>query len=147
MPSPVELQRRKERGRERVSPGPIACVAVVGAYAASVRHCQAEVPLPAGVGGIGDLAYLGLAGLHPGGLGATPRRKPRGKPRPPEDVAYNRALSRRRILVENTIGRLRRYQSLSQMDRHHRKGHTPRVVAVAGLVNRQIEHRLGGCVC
>ena len=103
--------------------------------------------LPAGVGGIGDLAYLGLAGLHPAGLGATPRRKPRGKPRPPEDVAFNQALSRRRILVENTIGRLRRYQSLTQMDRHHRRGHTSRVVAVAGLVNRQIEHRLGGSVC
>jgi hypothetical protein len=36
---------------------------------------------------------------------------------------------------------------LTQMDRHHRKGHTPRVVAVAGLVNRQIEHRLGGYAC
>jgi len=103
--------------------------------------------LPAGVGGIGDLAYLGLAALHPAGLGATPRRKPRGKPRPPEDVAYNRAMSRRRVLVENTIGRFRRYQCLTQMDRHHRKGHTLRVVAVAGLVNRQIEHRLGGYAC
>jgi hypothetical protein len=103
--------------------------------------------LPAGVGGIGDLAYLGLSALHPQGLGATPRRKPRGKARPLEDVAYNQALSRRRVLVENTIGRLRRYQCLTQMDRHHRKGHTPRVVAVAGLVNRQFEHRLGGCVC
>jgi hypothetical protein len=56
-------------------------------------------------------------------------------------------MSRRRVLVENTIGRLRCYQCLTQMDRHHRKGHTPRVAAVAGLVNRQIEHRLGDYVC
>ena len=103
--------------------------------------------LPADVGGIGDLAYLGIAALHPQGLGATPRKKPRGKERPPEDVLYNRAFSRRRIVVENSIGRLRRYQCLSQMDRHHRQQHTARVVAVAGLVNRQIDHRLRGCVC
>jgi hypothetical protein len=101
--------------------------------------------LPPGVGGVADLAYLGAAALHPQALFATPRRKPRGKERLPEDVAYNRALSRRRIVVEHTIGRMRRYQSLFQMDRHHREGHTQRVAAVAGLVNRQIEHRFGAC--
>jgi DDE superfamily endonuclease/Helix-turn-helix of DDE superfamily endonuclease len=98
--------------------------------------------LPSGVGGVADLAYLGAAVLHPQALFATPRRKPRGKERPPEDVAYNRALSRRRIVVEHTIGRLRRYQALSQVDRHRRRGHTARVRAVAGLVNRMLDHRL-----
>jgi len=110
--------------------------------------------LPEGVSGEGDLAYMGIASLHPQGLGFTPRRKPRGvdkarprgqdKARPPEDVAYNRAFARSRIVVEHTILRMRRYQSLYQTDRHHRniKGHTERVAAVAGLVNRQIRHRL-----
>jgi len=98
--------------------------------------------LPEGVGGIGDLAYVGIAKLHPQGLGASPRRKPRGQPRPPEDVAYNTAFSRRRIIVENTIGRLRRYQSLTQTDRQHRQNHAARVRAVAGLVNRQLAHRM-----
>lgn len=98
--------------------------------------------LPAGVGGIGDLAYLGLGTLHPQGLGATPRRKPRGKPRPPEDVCFNRAFAKRRIKVEHTIGRLRRYACLAQTDRHHRLDHTARVCAVAGLVNRHIRARL-----
>jgi hypothetical protein len=49
--------------------------------------------LPDGVGGIGDLAYVGIDKLHPQALGASPRRKPRGKPRPPEDSAYNTAFS------------------------------------------------------
>jgi hypothetical protein len=98
--------------------------------------------LPPGVGGIGDLAYVGIARLHPDGLGAAPRRKPRGQPRPLGDVAYNTAFSRRRIIVENTIGRLRRYQSITQTDRNPRRLHTPRVVAIAGLVNRQMAHRL-----
>ena len=98
--------------------------------------------LPEGVGGIGDLGYVGIHKLHPAGLGACPRRKPRGNPRPQEDVAYNTAFSRRRIIVENTIGRMRRYQSLTQPDRNHRQLHAERVVAIAGLVNRQMTHRL-----
>ena len=98
--------------------------------------------LPEGVGGIGDLAYVGIEKLHPQGLAASPRRKPRGKPRPPEDLVYNTAFSRRRIIVENTIGRLRRYQSLNQTDRQHRQNHASRVQAVAGLVNRQLAHRM-----
>jgi hypothetical protein len=93
--------------------------------------------LPPGVAGLGDLAYIGIAALHPQGLGFTPRRKPRGQPRPAEDVAYNTAFSRARIGVEHTIGQMRRYQSVTQMDRNHRRQHAPRVVAVAGLVNRK----------
>lgn len=98
--------------------------------------------LPEGVGAIGDLAYVGIGEAHPRGLGATPRRKPRGKERPEEDIDFNRAIAKRRIKVEHTIGRMRRYQSLSQTDRHHRRNHTARTCAVAGLVNRQIRCRL-----
>jgi hypothetical protein len=98
--------------------------------------------LPPDVGAAGDLAYVGIAPLHPQGLGATPRRKPRGKPRPDEDIAYNQAFARRRVGVEHTIGRMRRYQALTQPDRHHRRCHTARVRAVAGLANLQLDHRL-----
>jgi DDE superfamily endonuclease len=97
--------------------------------------------LPEGVGGIGDLGYVGIAELHPGGLGASPRRKPRGKERPPEDRRYNRAFSRRRIVVEHGIGRLRRFRAVAHVNRHPRKGHAMRVRAVAGLVNRMLDHR------
>jgi len=98
--------------------------------------------LPDGVGGLGDLGYQGIAKLHP--LCAAPRKKPRGKdkPRPPEDAAYNHAFSRRRIIVENSINRLRRYQCLTQTDRQHRQNHSARVCAVAGLVNRQLWARM-----
>lgn len=96
--------------------------------------------LPAGVGGMGDLGYTGIETLHP--WSAAPRRKPRGRARPAEDIQYNTAFAQRRVIVENSIGRMRRYQSITQADRQHRQLHTPRVVAVAGLVNRQIAHRL-----
>jgi len=92
--------------------------------------------LPTGVGICGDLAYVGVNDLVPGVAGATPRRKPRGQPRPGEDVAYNTAFARRRVGVEHQIGRMRRYESLTQRDRHHRRGITARNRAVAGLVNR-----------
>lgn len=95
--------------------------------------------LPEGVGVGGDLAYIGADKLHPEGLAATPRRKPRGQERPAADIEYNRAFARRRVPVEHTIGRLRRYQALTQVDRHHRTNHTARVRAVAGLVNRKLQ--------
>jgi len=106
-----------------------------------LRQSELLNRLPTGVGAIGDLAYTGIDKLHPQGLGAAPRKKPRGKERPTEDIDYNTAFARRRIVVENTIGRLRIYQSLTQMDRQHRIGHTTRVRAVAGLVNLQIRCR------
>jgi DDE superfamily endonuclease/Helix-turn-helix of DDE superfamily endonuclease len=99
--------------------------------------------LPDGVGLEGDLAYVGIKDAHPQGLGATPRKKPRGKdkPRPAEDIAYNTAFSRRRIIVEHQIQRARIYESLTQTDRQHRRNHKARVVAVAGLVNLQMDYR------
>ncbi len=108
--------------------------------------------LPKGVGGEGDGAYVGIDKLHPQGLGATPRRKPHGKgrhrprgqdkARPVEDIAYNRAFAQRRVVVEHTLRRIRQYQALAQLDRHHRQLHTERVEAVAGLVNRKMHSRL-----
>jgi hypothetical protein len=93
--------------------------------------------LPDRVGGIGDCGYQGIHDL----LGYSPRQKPRGKARPPQDVAYNTAFSRRRMIVENTLNRVRRYQALSQTDREHRRHHAARLRAVAGLVNHQIRSR------
>ena len=112
------------------APGPTADIKLL-------EQSQLLERLPVGVGGLGDLAYVGIDKLHPAGLGATPRRKPRGKDRPPEDVCYNRAFARRRIVVEHTIGRMRRYQAITQLDREQRRNHTARVRAVGGLVNRQ----------
>jgi hypothetical protein len=114
-------------------PGPLADIKVLEASSVLER-------LPSGVGAIGDCGYQGIHDLHP--LAHSPRKKPRGKARPPEDVAYNTAFSRRRIIVENSIGRMRRYQAITQTDRHHRQLHAARVRAVAGLANRQIAHRL-----
>jgi len=104
-----------------------------------LKHSRVLDYLPEGVGCMGDLGYQGIHNLHP--LAFSPRKKPRSMPRPEADIAYNSAFSTRRIVVENSIGKLRRFQALSQTDRHHRLHHTARVRAVAGLVNRQISRR------
>ena len=96
--------------------------------------------LPDLTGMMGDAAYQGIAKLHP--LGCSPYKKPIRGELTEAMIAYNHAFSQRRIIVETIINRLRRYQSLTQMDRQHRHGHTARVCAVAGLVNRQLRHRM-----
>jgi hypothetical protein len=115
-------------------PGPTADIKLL-------EHSRLLERLPGGVGALGDLAYVGIDKLHPTGNAATPRRKPRGKPRPPEDVAFNQAFARRRIVVEHSIGLARRFEAITQTDRHHRKHHTARIVAVCGLVNRRLAYR------
>lgn len=104
-----------------------------------LKQSQVLERLPEGVGCMGDSAYQGVYKLH--SLAFSPRKKPRSKPRPEQDIAYNHAFSQRRIAVENTICLMRWFRALSQTDRHHRLNHTARVRAVAGLVNRQIARR------
>lgn len=112
-------------------PGPTADMALL-------EQSQLLTRLPDGVGAIGDLAYIGIDKLHPTGNAASPRRKPRKRARPPEDVAFNTAFAQRRIYVEHAIGRARHFEAITQMDRHHRRNHTARVVAICGLVNRRL---------
>jgi hypothetical protein len=88
--------------------------------------------LPEGVRGLGDKAYQGVDPRL-----ATPRRKPRGKPRPPADVVFNRAFAQVRIGGEHTIRDLRLFQALTQADRHRRRGQPARVCAVVGLRARR----------
>ena len=131
----VKTQVAVDEGDQRIvdvapsEPGPMADVSVL-------RRSGFLSRVPRGVGVLGDLAYVGMTEGYPAVPGAWPRRKPRGKPRPAGDVAYNTAFARRRVPVEHAIGRMRRYQAVTQRDRHHRWGITSRNRAVAGLVNR-----------
>ena len=89
--------------------------------------------LPPDTAYLADLGYPGLEKELP--LAAIPRKKPRGQPRSEADKAFNTLYAALRIGVEHTIGRLRNYQALTLRDRHHRRYHIDRVVAVAGLIN------------
>lgn len=97
--------------------------------------------LPEGVGCLCDSAYQGVAKLHP--LGRSPFKRLGGKAPPLTEAqrAYNHAFASQRIVVENTLCRMRCFQCLTQRDRQHRTRHTARVCAVAGLVNRCLQAR------
>jgi hypothetical protein len=116
-------------------PGPTADITLL-------KETQVLDALPEDVGAWGDSAYQGIQDLHPQGLGAHPRKKPRGKPRPPEDKAYNTAFSKERIIVEHRIGHIRHFQATQQMYRHDLDSHSSVAVAVAGVVNRRYLYRL-----
>lgn len=107
-------------------PGPTADISLL-------EHSGLLERLPDEVGLGGDLAYLPLGKLRKNGF--SPRRKPRGQPRPIQDKVFNRVFSHFRIIVEHSIGRMRRFQAITQPDRHHRRYHAARTRAIAGLVN------------
>jgi hypothetical protein len=107
---------------------------------ALMRQTQPWHRLPPGVALLGDQAYRTLNRHYP--LSFCPRRKPIRRPRSPDDILYNRAFAQRRIVVENTICRMRRFACLTQTDRHHRRRLDQRRLAVALLVNHQLASRL-----
>ena len=96
-------------------------------------HSGTSDRLPSNTAFLADLGYPGLIKDLP--LAAIPRRKPRSQPRPAADVLFNTQFAQVRVEVEHTIAMIRRYLALTLRDRHHRRFHTERVVAVAGLVN------------
>ena len=115
-------------GADRV-PGPPAALTVLKGSALPGRR-------PPGTGRRGDSAAPGRATRPP--EGDSPRKKPQGPARPAEDRASHRARARRRGRAAQRRGRLRRGAARAARDRPQRAGHTRRVCAVAGRVNRQL---------
>lgn len=87
------------------------------------------VVVPPGVKGYGDTAYLGT-GLK------TPRRKPRKGVLTPRQRAGNRRVSRRRIVAEHGIGKMKVWRIAAERWRNPRRRHTLMMKNVAGLHNR-----------
>lgn len=111
--------------------GPFSDVTLLAASGLA-RRLHPEVDL------IGDGGFVGMAEFRAGGRARIPRRNHARRPLTEADRQWNRVLAGRRVKVEHGIRRLRVYQCLSHRDRHHRRGHERRVVAVAGLVNRRL---------
>lgn len=84
---------------------------------------------PHGVRRTGDTAYLGTALC-------TPRRRPPKGTWPPRQKAGNRCVSRRRIVVEHGIGKMKVWRIAAERYRNPRRRHTLIIKNVAGLHNR-----------
>jgi hypothetical protein len=88
-----------------------------------------------------DKGYDGLQKDHPDHKLYQPYKARRNRPLTEEEKAYNRHLSRYRIVVEHTNAQLNQYQVLVQVYRHAREGHGRVFRAVAYLVDRRIRER------
>jgi len=89
-----------------------------------------------------DLGYQGILSDYIGDEIQIPHKKPRKSKKKPvtsltdEQKAENRALSSIRILVENAIGGLKRYNILVHRFRNHRNNFDDDVITIAaGLWN------------
>jgi hypothetical protein len=91
---------------------------------------------------LADLGYLGIRTDYTGEQIALPHKKPRKSKRHPDTAltdaqkAENRALSQVRILIENAIGGMKRYNILIDRFRNRRGNFQDDVIAIcAGLWN------------
>ena len=89
---------------------------------------------------LADAGYQGLAGLHSNSQ--TPAKKSKLHPLSREQKISNRALSRKRILIENIIRRLKIFRILSERYRNRRKRFGLRFNLIAAICNLElkIEH-------
>lgn len=78
---------------------------------------------------ISDLGYFGAKGI------TMPIKKPKGKKLTAEQKKFNRKLSKQRIIVEHTIGKMKVFQILSQRYRNDLSNHSLVFKNVAGLHN------------
>lgn len=86
---------------------------------------------------LADSGYQGLAKLHPNS--ETPYKKSKSNPLTKDEKRANHDLSRRRILVENVIGRLKVFRILSERYRNRRKRFSLRFNLIAAIYNLELQ--------
>ena len=86
---------------------------------------------------LADAGYQGLTGLHPNSQ--TPAKKSKLHPLSQEQKDCNRALSRKRILVEHIIRKLKIFRILSERYRNRRKRFGLRFNLIAAICNLELK--------
>jgi len=88
-----------------------------------------------------DLGYLGIEKDFPEQLSALPYKKKRNQQQQElsqQEIEFNTILSKKRIVVEHTICRLKKYRILADMFRNKLRKYDRISDVVAGLVNYRI---------
>jgi len=85
---------------------------------------------------LADSGYQGLAKLHE--RNRTPQKKSKKRQLTKDERRAKRALSRRRIVVENVIRRLKIFRILSERYHNRRKRFSLRFNLIAGLYNFEL---------
>lgn len=90
-------------------------------------------PLPKNARAFADSGYQGYQDDHP--AIDIPYKKPKKGKLTKEEKRYNHALSRFRVRVEHTIGRMKRFRILADRFRYPRTRHTVKFSIIAGITN------------
>jgi hypothetical protein len=85
-----------------------------------------------------DLGYLGVEKDYPEQISSIPQRKKRNLDLSAEERYYSKDHSKRRIVIEHTICRLKKYRILSDVFRNELRKHNKVSDIVSGLVNYRI---------
>jgi hypothetical protein len=91
-----------------------------------------------------DLGYLGVEKDFLQQLSSLPCRKKRNQQElPAEEKDYNKSHSKRRIVIEHTICRLKKYRIISDVFRNKLRKYNHISYIVSGLVNYRIIRQVG----
>ncbi len=85
-----------------------------------------------------DLGYLGIEKDFSDKLLSIPYRKKRNLELLQEEKEHNKSHSRKRIVIEHTISRLKKYRILADVFRNKLRKHNKVSDIVAGLINYRI---------
>jgi len=99
---------------------------------------DSQTPLGEHISALGDAGYQGLAHLHANSQ--TPAKKSKLQPLTTEQKRANRRLSRKRILIENIIRKLKIFRILCERYRNRRKRFGLRFNLIAAIYNLELEH-------
>lgn len=128
----VVVKKKKKPGRGQ-KPRRLRIASVSKSFAGSTHdkrvYDRTRVKVPEGVPACGDTAYQGT-GME------SPTRKPRGGALTARQKRGNRRISRRRIVVEHGIGKMKIWRIAADRYRNPRCRHTLMFKNVAGLHNR-----------
>ena len=85
-----------------------------------------------------DLGYLGMEKDYPEQRSSLPNRKKRSLKLLQEEKEYNLQHAKKRIVIEHTICRLKKYRILSDIFRNNLRKYNKVSDIVSGLVNYRI---------
>ena len=85
---------------------------------------------------LADSGYQGIMKMY--SQAQTPRKSSKLKPLTLEDKAYNHALSKERIKVENIFAKVKTFKIFSTTYRNRRKRFGLRMNLIAGIINREL---------
>jgi hypothetical protein len=128
----VVVARRKKKPGPGAQPRRVRIAAVSGTFAGKAHdkkvYDATRVLCPPGVRRTGDTGYVGT-GLE------TPTRRPPGRTLSDRQKAGNRRVSRRRVVAEHGIGKMKIWRIAAERYRNPVRRHTLILKNVAGLHN------------